>query len=201
MATSKTQMLNLALTSIGENVVTDINDTSQDAARKGKLLFEPTVREVLRDGVYNCVKQRIQLAADPTPPFGWSYAYTMPQDCVRVLQMNGHTIEENYVPGLYEIEGRQILTNDDTCKIAYIEYTDDVTVFDPLLDRAIITLLASYLAEIIPVDAELAIAKLNQFEKKKKSAKRVDGNEANKRRWSRTANSTWVASRRIQPGE
>ena len=203
MATSKTQILNLALARIGENRVIDIDDTTQDAARQGRLLYEPTAREVMRAHPWNCLAARQQLAANsPAPAFGWAYSYTLPTQCVRLIKVNGYSTDDGYIQDLYKVEGRDILTDAENMFIEYVEYTDDVTKFDPLLDRAIVTLLASYLASIIPADDQLAVTLRQEYETiVMPRAQRIDGHERNARKYSLINNSSWLASRRIQPGE
>jgi hypothetical protein len=202
MATSKTHISNLALSMIGEDVILDINDVTNDAAQKCKLHYKPTAKEVMRAANWNCLKKRIQLASNPTPAFEWEYSYTQPVECVRVVRVNGISPGNSYAQSLYEIEGRDILTNSDECKLQYIEYTDDVTVFDALLDRAIITLFASRLASIIPGDDELSLRLLDVYTNEiLPQAKLIDAKEKHSRRFDPIAQSSFLASRRIQPSE
>lgn len=203
MAESKTQLANLALARIGENSIIDINDTTNDAARQCKLHLEPVVREVARRHKWNFLKKRAQLPANTTgPAFEWEYSYTQPTDCVRVVKVNGYDSTSDYIQDLYEIEGRDILTNAEECKISYIAYTDDVTIFDPLFDRAVVTLLASYLASIIAGDLQKATTLRQEFEDiTLPNAQIEDSKEEKPRRYSRIANSRWLQSRRIQPNE
>lgn len=203
MATSKTQLANLALSEISETTIVDINDTTNDAARKCKLHLEPSIREAGREAAWNCLMKRVQLAADsPVPDFGWEQSYTLPTQCLRLVKLNGYSIDEAYLQDKFQIEGRAILTDADEAKIEYVEYTDDVTIFDSLFNRAVITLLASYLAPIIAGDAALGVTLREKYEGIiAPKAKKVDGNEKNARRFSNINNSTWLQSRRIQPGE
>lgn len=204
MATSKTQLSNLALSRIGETTIVDINDTTNDAARQCKLHLEPVIREVGRAHKWNCLKARAQLAQNVvTQPYDeWLYSYTLPTNCLQLVKVNGYSADTAYIQDNFEIEGRNILTDAEECMISYIEYTDDVTVFDSLLDRAIVTLLASYLASIIAGDDKLAIALRDEFEDVVlPRASRVDSMEQKRRKYSVIANSSFLLHRHIQPGE
>lgn len=203
MADSKTELANLALTRIQEEVILDINDTTNDAARKSKLLLEPVIREVARSHKWNALKTRAQLPQDTAgPAFEWDHSYTLPVDCLQVVKVNGYSVDHAYIQDHFEIEARRILTNADEAKIQYIRFTDNVTIFDPLLDRAIATLLSSYLAGALQGDHQLSQALREEYEKiVLKRAQRVDAQEGNPRHLSLINRSKWLQSRRIQPGE
>ncbi len=205
MANSKTQLLNLALSQISENVVVDIDDTSLDAARKGKLHFEPTLKEILRSHPWNFAKDR-EILSQNTLFTGtddeWGFSYTLPTQLVRLIKLNGILIgrDTTSIAGLFEIEGRNILTNCDTAKISFVYYTEDVTIFDPLFDAAFVDLYSSKLAAIIPGDTELSERLRDKYDNVTlPKAKKVDANEKNPRRYSTINNSTWLRSRFIQP--
>jgi len=203
MADSKTQLANLALLRIGETAITDINDTTNDAARQCKRLLKTVIKEVGRTHKWNCLKTRSQLAANTTAPaFGWDYSYTLPVLCLQLVTLNGYSIDEAYIQSKFEIEGRDILTDAKECKITYIAYTDDVTKFDSHFDRCVVALLSSYLASIIAGEDSLAVTLRREYEEVVlPRAMRIDAQESNPRRYSLINNSTWLESRRIQPGD
>lgn len=181
--------------------ITDINSTTEIAAREAKALYEQTAREVMREHPWNCLTARENLPQNPTPAFGWSYSYTLPSQCVRLLSVNGYKVEQNYVEDNYTIEGRDILTNASECKITYIEYTDDTSLFDPHLTRAIAHLLGSYLATIVATDDQLGLVLRDEYERRVlPKAKMSDSREQNHILPDPASTSAWVRARRIQPG-
>lgn len=189
-----TQICNMALARIGQQPINDINDDSP-VARACLSLYEDTVREVARSHPWNCLKARADLAQNATAPeFGWAYAYTMPTDCVRVIDVNGY--DPIYTPAIYEINGRDILTDDDECKMTYIRYNEDPTGFDSLLVRSIVTLLASYLAGRIAQDDARSMTLREEYERTTlRIARKVDANEQKRRRYPWHRDSEWVQAR------
>lgn len=196
-----TDICNEALAEIGQSVINDIDDTTNNTARSCKLLFEPTAREVMRSHPWNCLKARQQLAANATPAFGWDYSYTLPTQCVRLMTVNGYDNDTGNKEDFYEIEGRDILTDANECKITYIKYSDNTPIWDPLLRLAVVIRLASKLAHKISQDHELGFALLQTYEKQiLRQAQKIDSNERKKAPYNPVKDSKWIAARSIQPG-
>jgi len=192
---SKTDIASQALLRIGQNVINDLDDTSDPTARIAKVFYQDVVREVTRSHGWNCLKSRANLALNTQPPsFGWVSSFTLPTECVRLITVNGY--DDSYVQDIYEIEGRNILTDAVECKITYIPYTPDTTKYDPLLVQAIVTLLASRLASKIGKDDRLSQTLLSEYHQVSlPKAQKIDGNEQKRRRYNPSAHSTWVRSR------
>ena len=184
---------------IGQNVINDIDDTSDPTARIAKVFYEDVVKEVLRSHPWNCLKRRAVLAKNTTgPDFGWENSFTMPTECHRLITVNGY--DSDYVQDYYEIEGRDILTDAEECKITYVLYSEDTTKYDALLIQAIVTLLASRLASKIGKDDQLSQALLTEYTRVSlPRAQKVDGNEQKRRAYVPSAHSSWVKARYIQP--
>ena len=102
---SVVQICNSALNQLGASSITALTDDSKNA----RLCNEryTTVRDaVFRSHPWNCLVKRIQLAQDTdTPPWGFTYQYTLPSDCLRVLQIKDYNSD-------YKIEGRKLLINE-----------------------------------------------------------------------------------------
>ena len=94
---TETEVANLALAKIGEPLITDIDDTTQKAARYCKLLMNPTRREVLREHFWAFANRVRQL-------------FPMPADAFKITGTltgtgaNGRTIAIT-VPPLYMLDG------------------------------------------------------------------------------------------------
>lgn len=155
----------------------------------------------MRSHPWNCLKARQQLAANATPAFGWDYSYTLPTQCVRLMTVNGHDNDTGNKEDFYEIEGRDILTDANECKITYIKYSDNTPIWDPLLRLAVVIRLASKLAHKISQDHELGFALLQTYEKQiLRQAQKIDSNERKKAPYNPVKDSKWIAARSIQPG-
>ena len=77
--------LNDALSQLGAATITDIADGSTNANHCLRLY--PALRDgLLRSAHWNFAMTRVELAQDVTPPlFEFSYAYTLPADCLKLV--------------------------------------------------------------------------------------------------------------------
>jgi len=195
MSLDKTDIGNLALQHVGQPPVMRIDDKDNDTARVLDLVFEPALREMGRDHEWNCLKTRKSLPqVSPAPAFGFAYKYRQPSDCIRVLRVNGRDVNEP--TDLYEIEGRDILTDADTMKLQYIRYTEDTTLYDSLFVESLAILIASKLAVTIRQDERLAASLTKQYLTViLPRARKVDGNERNKAPYDARQQSRSLGSR------
>jgi len=182
---SETDVLNDSLGMIGANRITAIDDGSVNANHCQT--FYPTLRDsALRSHHWNFSMKRVELAQDAaTPTFEFQFQYTLPADCLKVVEYNGAsqdtsqlTLLETVVPNRYRIEGRKLLTNDGQVKIVYIRREEDPNVWDGLFEQVITTWLASKLANAIAKDAKKSTELLKQvIDVLLPTAMAVDGQE------------------------
>lgn len=153
MATSKTEIANLALTRLGQPRILDISGESENAILCN-LLYPKARDEVLRSHNWCCAIERQPLAqSDYSIGSEYSYQYQLPTDpyCLRVLGM-----PENLTAD-YEIEGRQLLTNETSVIIKYIKRIENTSLFDSLLADAIVLKLALKLSYKIVPDLKVRV--------------------------------------------
>lgn len=102
---SDVQIVNKALVKIGASTITSLTENSK-AARSANAIYELTRDAALRDHPWNFAHKRVILASDSEEPaFGWTYAYTMPADFLRVIQWG--EMPEDEIP--YRMEGGKLL--------------------------------------------------------------------------------------------
>lgn len=156
MATSDVAIANLALTKIGDLRITALSDNTKPAREIN------AVYGMLRDKLqrtYNwrfCVK-RAALAADvATPVFDYSYQYSIPTDCLRVLQINAYYPAPDLSDLIssggqeYVIEGGKILTRSSgVLNLRYLARIEDTTRFDSSFDEAFSALIAYNVCEAL----------------------------------------------------
>jgi hypothetical protein len=204
MATGKTQIVNLALTYIGEPAINDITDRQNSTARAAVVIYDATFREVARDHEWNCLKTRIELAKlSDKADFGFlENQFLLPSDFIRMLRLNGRDIKDVTDP--YEIEyskgaGAQVLLTDaDTAKIQYIAEITDTTQYDDLLIETLAVRLASKLASILRQDEAKASALLQEYmQVSLPRARKVDGNERQRSPYNPREQSLSINSRRF----
>ncbi|MDA8178294.1 MAG: hypothetical protein M0T69_01965 [Deltaproteobacteria bacterium] len=139
MATSNTDICNLALKALG---LDPISSLATDTSQAGIILrntWEATRDAILRAANWRCLLSRSgSLAREAAAPsFGYSYAYALPTDCIRVMEMS--------VDAAWEVEGRLLLTDEEEAYIRYVAYNktaDQVALFDGHLTKAIVAQLA-----------------------------------------------------------
>ena len=139
---------NIALTNLGEQKIVSL-DENNERARLSKLRFDDVRDTVLRLHPWNCVTARTILNRDTdTPAWGYTYQYSLPSDCIRVLSIHDATIA-------YRIEGSKLHTDSGTIKLKYIQRPSDLTVLDANVVNLIGIRLAWELAE--PLTAKTAL--------------------------------------------
>lgn len=135
---SQLEITNHALDLLGETSISDINATTEPAE---KLLgaWDATRDRALRSHLWHFSIRRRSLAADATAPvWGFTKAYTIDGDVVRVVQV------DQYFPGVvlsdlvgsdtsaYRIEGGKILTDIAApLKVRWVLNSIDVGAWDP----------------------------------------------------------------------
>jgi hypothetical protein len=154
VATSDVAIANLALTKLGDLRITALTDNTKPARELN------AIYGMLRDKLQRtfnwrfCVK-RASLAEDvATPVFDYSHQYTLPADCLRVLQINAYYPAPDLSDLIssggqeYVIEGGKILTRSSgSLNLRYLARISDPTKFDSAFDDAFAGLLAYNVCE------------------------------------------------------
>ena len=192
MPTTSVEICNLALAHLGEAPITAL-DTSTAASRACVATYEPVRDEVLRSHRWNFAAKRAALTQGTTPAFGWGYSYTLPNDCLRVWQVNGAAEGESKD---WVIEGRAILSDADTCTLLYGARVTDVSLWDALFVQALGLRLAMQLSEIIRGTTGKTAELQAQYERVTAPlARRIDANEARRQRGLAPARSAAIRAR------
>lgn len=136
---SVVSICNRALTQLGANLITSLDDNSTEA-KVMDAAFNDALDAMLREARPLCATFRAALAQSSTSPvYGWDYAYQLPTEpyCLAVME-----IDESVDSTKWTIEGRQLLTDESTVKIKYIGRITDTSK----LDSVFVTALAMRLA-------------------------------------------------------
>ena len=141
MVVSWTKICSMALAKLGAKEITSIDTDTTANAVKCRALYESVRDALLRSFEWAFAIERTELSQlVETPEYGYEYMYTLPliPYCLRVLEM-----EESED---FEIEGRNLLTNAEECKIKYIKRITDPTQLDTLFITLYVDALAARLA-------------------------------------------------------
>ena len=119
---------NGALNQLGATTILSLTEDSKNARLCNSRYTQ--VRDALfRSHPWNCLQKRIELAADSVAPaWGFSYQYTLPADCLRLLVILDY--DSNY-----KVEGRKVLSNTSSMKILYVARVTDPNEYDELQEK------------------------------------------------------------------
>ncbi len=175
MAVTKTDIVNLASTHLGEKTFTDpFVDTSPTAVLLA-FRYDFSRREVLRSHAWGAAKKDVSLSADATAPtHTWTKRYLVPQESLRLVNINNTDLDDLYFRE-YEIKGQYIHTDEAApLKITYITDEEDTSKFDPVLVNCIALHLAASTAIAITDDKNLAAGLMQRYDALVEEAKFTD---------------------------
>ena len=167
---SVVDICNGALNQLGATTILSLTEDSKNARLCNSRYTQ--VRDALfRTHPWNCLQKRIQIAADSTAPaWGFSYAYTLPADCLRLLKILDY--DSNY-----KVEGRKILSNTSSMKILYVARVTDPNEYDELLRETLSASLGADIAFGVTSNNQTASNMYNLFKEKLRDARFVDSTE------------------------
>jgi len=167
---SVVDICNGALNQLGATTILSLTEDSKNARLCNSRYTQ--VRDALfRSHPWNCLQKRIQIAADTTAPaWGFSFAYTLPADCLRLLKILDY--DSNY-----KVEGRKILSNTSSMKILYVGRVTDPNEYDELLRETLSASLGADIAFGVTSNNQTATNMYNLFKEKLKDARFVDSTE------------------------
>ena len=154
---SRVEIANLALLALGSgSKITSLTDNSP-AARAIYAAFDMARQAELRAHNWSFAIRRSTLPASATAPaWGFSLAYPMPADCLRMVEVNRWHIAPagySYVDSStadFAIEGREILTDIGApLPVRYVQDVTDEGLFDALFCEAFALRLGMLTAEQI----------------------------------------------------
>jgi hypothetical protein len=171
---SKVSISNLALTILGADRITSLEDNNENA-RRLTAIYDQCLEDVLRAHPWNFALVRQGLARlATTPTFGYIYEYQLPGDCLRVIEVNDGT---NLITD-FKIEGRKLLTDNTEVNIKYIGNITDPNQYTSQFMFVFATYLASIIAYPITNKPELLKTLLDVYTAKLQTCKEIDAQES-----------------------
>ena len=130
----------MALGMLGANLITEITDDTLEA-RLCELNYDTCRDAVLEDRNWSFAIKRYKysspLKADPV--FGFSYAYAIPSEVLRVIAVNDNNRQ-------WVLEDRSILCDGSEIEVRAVIRVTDTSVFPPRFVKALAAYLASEIA-------------------------------------------------------
>ncbi len=168
---------NSALNLLGASTISALTDDSKNA-RLCNQRYEPIRNRVFRSHSWNCLTKRVQLAQDSSAPVvEYSYQYTLPADCLRVLKIHTGSADSISSSIDYKVEGRKIKTNEGTVYLVYIAIDTDPNNYDSYLQESIAHQLAADIAYAVTNNATLANNYMTRADERLREARFIDATE------------------------
>lgn len=167
---STVDICNGALNQLGATTILSLTEDSKNARLCNSRYTQ--VRDALfRTHPWNCLQARLELAASTdSPAWGFTYAYTLPANCLRLLRVLDY--DSNY-----KVEGRKILSNASTMKILYISRITDPNEYDELLRETLSAALGADIAYAVTSNNTTSQNMILSYQEKLRDARFVDSTE------------------------
>ena len=167
---SVVDICNGALNQLGASTILSLTEDSKNARLCNSRYTQ--VRDALfRTHPWNCLQTRLELAASSdSPAWGFTYAYTLPANCLRLLRVLDY--DSNY-----KVEGRKILSDASTMKILYIARITDPNEYDELLRETLSAALGADIAYAVTSNNTTSQNMILSYQEKLRDARFVDSTE------------------------
>jgi hypothetical protein len=171
---SSVGIANAALRKLGQGPITSFSEGSK-AARLASERYAELRDELLSRHPWNFAMKRGSLAASTTAPeWGYTFAYPLPSDYIRVFEANGEDEDSNK----WEVEDGSVVT--DLAAPLEIKYVYRVTSANKMTSgfrEALACALAADWAEDITGDSEVVVDKERKAIRAVAQARSNDGQE------------------------
>ena len=139
-------VINAALMTCGLPLAAALNDTDWGAAER----FDAVTEQLLRAHAWNFATRYATLSKQGTPEHGYTQAYQVPADCLRVLDVRPG--EDARSPqARFSVTGARLYCNISPCNARYVAHVLDPAAWPADFADAVATRLA---AEIAPLSAQ-----------------------------------------------
>lgn len=150
----RTAICNAALAHIGQARISDF-DAPGPTAQACRDAWDLCRQSALRSYHWNFALHRMALSASATAPqHGYSYAFSLPTDYLKAIQVNGLTAGTSWAE--FSIEGGNILTNDSTVNLWYVRDVEESSRWDSAFIEFFTYRLAAAVASRITTSTSLA---------------------------------------------
>lgn len=143
MALSQTEIVNLALTRLGQDRVISITD-DVEAARVMRSLWDFTRDTVLAGYPWKFAIKRTSLPAlADAPAYGWARQFTVPEECLRLVQVGDDYVFYTGMRETFQLEGGVIMTDEAApLQLRYVQRVTNVGLWPVLFGRVVAMQLA-----------------------------------------------------------
>lgn len=189
--TSAIHICNLALDRLGQREIASIDTPTNANEEICARHYDQTRREALRRYIFNFAKKYavLTVSATKTPAHGYTYAYALPNDFIRLLVLGDIVVGADIPPGLFDLSEGYLFTDygdGGSVNITYVYDAVTVSAFDPLFIRLLELMLAAAMAYKFTLKNSLVQAIRDDLADVALSAAAVAGQEKPPRRIQRS---------------
>lgn len=175
MAANDIAICNSALSKLGSLRITTMADTTEHA-RLVNEQYNKIRKDLLRSHPWNFASKRVALVATTNPVFGFSKAFTLPTDNLRVLEVDKTSEEE------WQVEGQTLLCNLATANIKYIYDLTDTLKFTSDFDELFALVLAHDVSYALTQSSTLKAQLYKEWNEKIRLVRSFDAQESSGQR-------------------
>lgn len=173
MALSEVGICNLTLSWLGANLITALTDDSEEA-RLCNANYDAARDTTLEDRDWTFATSRRTLTPlVATPNFGYAYAFQLPSDCIRVIQVDSD--EDQLYGEPWERNEDRILADVSTLYIRYIKRITDTAKFSAGFIQACAAQIGVNIAIAITGSKDMQVLMENMYADKIGRAGTMDG--------------------------
>jgi hypothetical protein len=195
---SKVSICNLALSRVGHGRSLSSFDELTAEGNYARQFYDVDRMELLRKHPWNFAVRVVALAAsDDDPVYGYLYRYQLPSDCIRPLELTNLANVTTAVTAItgagelyqistskadnpqvaYRIVGRELMTNMENAKLAYVSDEENPNNFSDSFIAALTYRLAADFAAVIVRNANMQQSMLKLYLSEMMDAKGIDASE------------------------
>lgn len=163
-----------ALLMLGAQTINDFQDQQNlDRAKLCANLYPSQRDSILRAHPWNCCIKRIVLAPlAEAPAFGYSNAFELPADCLRVLEVGTGGCQIDYL-----VESQTIQADTTVLELRYVFRNESESTWDTHLIDLMTAKMAAVLAYPVTQSTSERDSRAAEFRELMKQAKAADGQE------------------------
>ena len=195
---SRISICNLALARVGHaRAIASFEEASAEG-NYCRQFYDVDRREMLRSHAWNFAVKVVSLAAsDESPEYGFLYRYQLPSGCLRPLELTNLASVTTAATGIYgagelynlstsrlsvpqvayRIIGRELMTNMENAKLAYVYDEEETNKFTDSFINALTLRMASDMAAVIVKNATMQKNLLQMYQMAVADAKGIDAGE------------------------
>lgn len=191
---STIDICNQALVKLGSTRIASLTDDSKQAGALNAV-YEVKLRAELAAYPWTFAMDRAEIPASSTAPaFGWAYAYPLPADFLRMVEVGEYYVLYQPDITLFALEGRNILCDEGSpLRIRYTKYVSNAGLYPALFVEALACRLAAEVAEDLTQSLSKREAAEQAYERAIRMARRANAIQLPPQP---TPEDTWLLARR-----